>query len=336
MAAQAFQTEIKNRAIAFKHAHLGIYEKGTRPYINKNHQLTNLEYDHILPARLWEQTLWHGIRQDAINYFTTERIQWHGQCNNLLSSQVLCLNIFFPFRTRLNLITGFLKTHHASLKRVTGIEFEYTGQDNYFHESGGRGQNMTSADVVFFWEDNLGRRNITLTECKFTEQAFGECGKSSNPDRNRCNNGKAVIASYKSQCYRSQVGRLYWDMILAPNSPIKSEVLYKSKACPFRYDLYQLMRNQLLAHCLMQDKQNGLSGATFAVCHDARNTALTTYRNTNEYGTGNTLVIWKSFLKEPGAFGHFTYQDFMAYLDSIALPDELKPWRAYLNQRYGL
>jgi len=334
-----FYEEMKAKMVTYKTKTLGITEKGKRTIREKGtRNPITLEYEHILPARLWTQNLWSGIRQAAVNYFSHEKIKWHDQRDNLLSSQILCVNIFFPLRNHLPLVNGFLKKFYPSLAKVTDIDFEYIGprNRNYLKEPGGRGYNRTSADVAITWEDIEGKNNLLLVEFKFTEPNFGECSKSENPDRDRCNHGEVVISSPQTECYRSEVGRPYWEMVLSPQGPFIREMLNRTQYCPFRYDFYQLMRNQLLAKCIAEDKDSGFHVAEFAVCYDDRNETLLNLSHPID-SDSNPLTSWKSFLKNPSSFKHFTIQQLLKHIDHTDnLPSELKQWRAYLNTRYGL
>ncbi len=334
---RTFYEEMKAKMVMYKIKTLGITEKGKRTIREQGTRNTiTKEYEHILPTRRWTQNLWSGIRTAAVDYFSHEKIKWHDQRDNLLSSQILCVNIFFPLRNHPSLLDSLLREFYPSLAEVTDIDFEYIGPKNYFNEPGGRGYNRTSADVVITWEDTKGKSNLLLIEFKFTESNFGECSKSGNPDRERCNHGELVISSPQTECYRSEVDRPYWNIILSPQGPFVRGMLSKTQYCPFRYDFYQLMRNQLLAKCIAWDEDSGFSIVEFAVCYDDRNKSLLNLSHPID-GDSNPLTSWKSFLKDKNTFKHFTIQQFLEYIDHIDnLPSEVEQWRAYLNKRYGL
>jgi len=295
-------------------------------------------YEHILPARQWTQNLWSGIRRTAVDYFRRKKIKWHNQKDNLLSSQILCVNMFFSLKKHTSLLDSFLSDFYPSLAKVTDIDFEYIGPRtrNYFNELGGRGYNRTSADVAITWEDNKGKNNLLLVEFKFTEANFGECSKSGNPDRERCNHAELIISSPETQCYRSERKRTYWDIILSPQGPFIQEMLSKAKYCPFRYDFYQLMRNQLLAKCVAEDEDSGFHTVEFAVCYDDGNKTLMNLSHPIA-GNSNPFTSWQSFLKNPSSFKYFTIQQLLEHIDHTDnLPSELQQWRTYLNKRYDL
>jgi len=322
-----FYEEMKARMVDYKTNILGITEKGKR---------REREYDHILPSQQWPLNLWSGIQRQSIEYFSKNDIRWHRERDNLLSSQMLCVNIFFPLKNYPDLLAGLLKTFYPLLERVSEIDLEYIGPKNYFCEPGGRGYNRTSADVSIKWTDNEGRDNLLLVEFKFTEQNFGGCSKSENPNPERCDHLELVLSAPKTECYRSEVGRPYWDMIRSPEGIFVGEALARTRYCPFKHEFYQLMRNQLLAHCLANDSDTKLHTVEFAVCYDERNKGIQTISRPID-GENHVFSVWKSFLKKPETFKHFTIQHLLHHIDqSVSLSTETKVWRAFLGERYGL
>jgi len=292
-------------------------------------------YTHILPEVRWQLNLWDGIRKEAQLYFSDNQIAWHRDRHNLLSSQVLCVNIFFPLRKHPHLLKPWL-SHHFDVESICDLDFEYIGPEgnNYFNEKGGRGQNRTSSDLSITWRDGAKRKNMLLLEFKFTESNFGECSKKDNTNPERCRSSEKIVASPKTQCYRAKIGRKYWDKILDNDSPFRREVLTTERFCPFRYDFYQLMRNQLLAHCIRSDSTAGFDRVEFGVIYHADNEDL--LRMSHPFaGERNPLKVWPSLLRNPDTFHAFTIQGSLNTIDE-GLPEELVGWRTYLRQRYGL
>ena len=179
---------------------------------------------------------------------------------------------------------------------------------------------------------------MLLLEFKFTEPDFGQCSKQGNPDPERCLSlGKDMqnnIYSHKTKCYRTEVRRPYWDMILSDDGPLQQELLTKESYCPFRYDFYQLMRNQLLAHCIQSDPEEDFNRVEFGVIYHADNEVLTTMSRPFG-GERNPLKAWPNLLKNQNTFHVFTVQDFLDATEPN-LQGELASWRAYLKQRYDL
>jgi hypothetical protein len=321
-----FKEQMERHQIEYKTKALGIEQMGL---------WRGRRYPHILPKCMWNLNLWEGIRKKAERYFADNEIAWHIQNHNLLSSQIMCVNTFFPLRQHLDILKVWLSHHLNEIEKVIKLDFEYIGPKNYFNEPGGRGQNRTSSDLSITWQDKEGKKNILLLEFKFTEPDFGQCSRQGNPDPKRCYSSKKVVASPQTECYRVQEKkRRYWEYILSDDSLFQKELLTTESYCPFRYDFYQLMRNQLLAHRIQSDSRPGLNRVEFGVIYHAENEALT--RMPRPFGgERNPLKAWPNLLRNPKTFHVFTVQDF---LDAIEpnLQGEMASWRAYLKQRYDL
>ena len=119
-------------------------------------------YEHIIPHTLWEETLWQGIRNDLPTYISSHNIQAHTGTHNLLSSWILCANLYFIVRTNpgfKQLILGFLKKHiSAKIIGITNTELEFAldgelSPGKLLGEYGGnRGSGQTSPDLAFIVE----------------------------------------------------------------------------------------------------------------------------------------------------------------------------------------
>ena len=295
------------------------------------------KYPHILPEDCWSLNLWEEISNEAIKYFARSDIAWHKYKHNLLSSQVMCVNIFFPLKQHLDVLKPWLSLHFRNVENVVDLDFEYIGPEdkNYFNEKGGRGQNRTSSDISITWLDSAKRKNMLLLEFKFTEPDFGQCSKQGNPKPERCFSSRKVVASPQAECYRVEdKKRRYWEYVLSSDSPFRREVLTTERFCPFLYDFYQLMRNQLLAHCIQTDSKAGFKRVDFGVVYHADNDRL--LRMSHPFGgERNPLTAWPTLLGNPDTFHAFTVQDLIGTIE-VRLPADLIAWRTYLKQRYGL
>lgn len=322
-----FRSQIQARLIRYKRKVLKCEAEGA---------WRGKPYPHILPLKKWQYNLFEGIRDSVVEYFKARNIAWHNQRHNLLSSQILCVNLFFPLREHLGVIQSFLTPHFSKIGRVIDIDFEYSGppRRNYFNEEGRRGQNRTSSDIALIWEDKSGNKNMLLLEFKFSEPGFGECSKQGNPNRRRCQSARRVIEAPNENCWRAIRKRTYWDMILSNDNPFRREALTVERYCPFRYDFYQLMRNQLLAHCIETDPQADFSRVDFGVIYHADNEAL--LKMARPFGEeSNPLKAWPMLLRAPSKFHVFTIQELISVIDR-KLPEGLISWRGYLKQKYNL
>jgi len=323
------RSRMETTAIRYKEEVLGVHKGG------KWH---GQEYRHILPTEVWDLNLWEQIRDTARIHFVEEEIAWHDQRHNLLSSQILCVNIFFPLRNEPTLLAGFLADRIPQLAGVGKMYFEYIGDRNYLNEPGGRGQMRTSADVALEWFDASNSRGLLLLEFKFTEREFGRCGGATsrgNADKSRCRQPSEVVQAPEKMCYLvDPKKRPYWQIALGPDSPLRIDLLTKEPYCPFRYDFYQLMRNQFLAHLIESDPDSGFQRALFGVAYHGENEEL--QRMGRPFGgERNPLRAWAGLLREPDCFITFTVQDLLRWIDP-RLPSRLEEWRMFLSEKYGL
>lgn len=226
---------------------LSVTARRPAPWIDQAGHSRGL-HDHCLPAEHAADNLLPEA-QGAIELFSSLGIPWHcgvadGPGNNLLSSQVQCVNALFPMiddPERIRRAFG----HVVDIAEVLPIEdgryvtFEYIGPVDYFDEGLGkprtRGSRCTSVDAAFRYRTHDGRTELALVEWKYTEQYRRK--RAANPayDLTR-------IARY---------GPDFHD----PSGPLRSDVLPIELMLdePF----YQLMRQQLLAHRLEVDRAEG-------------------------------------------------------------------------------
>ena len=157
-------------------------------------------------------------------------------------------------------------------------------------------------------------------------------GVQYNPDYKRCLSSKEIVNSPQTQCYRAEIGQRYWETILAIDSPFRQDLLTVESVCPFRYEFYQLMRNQVLAHCIERDSEMNYNKVEFGVMYHAGNDKLIEMRRA--FGGEKDLIkAWHKLLREPSNFHSFTIQQFLDTIQS-KLPAGLVNWRRYLKEKY--
>jgi len=324
-----FRSKMESAAVRHKETDLGVRTCG---------KWQGAEYRHILPPELWDLNLWEPIRDSATAHFREEGISWHNQRHNLLSSQVQCVNVFFPLRDAQELLGPVLVNYLPRLARVGRMHFECIGNKNYLNEPGTRGRMRTSADVALEWYDAHNSKNLLLLEYKFTETAFGGCSGAKSPgnkDKSRCRRASEVAGAPDRMCYLVDPHRRpYWEIALASDGPLRPDLLARESYCPFRYDLQQLMRNQFLAHQIESDPGSGFDSATFGVVYHEDNEQL--LRMGHPFGgERNPFTAWRGLLRKPGRFIALTIQELLASVDS-RLPSDLARWREFLHARYEL
>lgn len=312
---------------------------------SKNGFQNKKEYNHIVPKEIWHETLWEGIRLELPDYLRDNKIQAHTGTHNLLSSWVVCANLYFPvrqFKSLKNLMTEFLKQNISNqITEITCVELEFAFPENDpLHPSnllgekdGSRGSGQTSPDVVFLVKTNNGN-GIVLTECKYTEHSFYSCSarrtddnerRKGNPDPLRCMS-PANTTNYKSICHQSDWERKYWDIL--------NLTKYGKGAlnrCPAATAGYQLFRQQALAEGIMQSGKYSIVAST--VAFDNRNTNLKSCLNRT--GINDFQTEWSKEFDGKTIFKTWTHQEWVQFVRDNQVNGEFDNWVHYLNERYG-
>lgn len=198
-----------------------------------------------LPRDHAAHNLLRGVRGPAVALFHELGIPWHcgvdgGPGNNLLSSQVQCVNALMPAVGDAS-VPARVFASAIDVGEVVEIEagrfltFEYIGPTDYFGESPGRprvrGARCTSVDAAFQHIAPDGVLELVLVEWKYTE-------------------------SYATAPLRDPVRdairrRRYEVDLLDPDGPINSSVVSVDDLLV--EPVYQLVRQQLLAWRLERD-----------------------------------------------------------------------------------
>jgi len=308
-------------------------------------------HEHVLPVDAWELNLWPGINsksgQSLLNYLEGNRIRKHPGSHNLLSSWVLCANLYFPFRSEYGyeILVGFLRQFISpEINSVSCLELEYEADDATLQPStllgemdGGRGAGQTSPDVAFLVETENGP-GIILLECKFTEHNFYPCSgrkpnpRNGNPNRDlaRCLNVAGILDDPGMQCHLYEWRRKYWDHL---KPIINSHAISQLKACPAAFDGYQLFRQQALAEGIAQSDKFAL--VISAVAYDKRNTGLMHSLNRST-GIKDICSEWSLLFNGKAGFSTFTHQAWVDWVRGHDKQGRWKEWLAYIARRYSM
>ena len=294
-------------------------------------------YPHILPGGSQEKAFFDP---SVMNYMEAHDIAYHVESLNLRSSQACCLNFFYHLRQNLDLASEVLRGWFPDLAKVISIEFEYTGPEavtKWLGEppGGKRGQNRTSVDAAIWYADAKKKPRLSLVEWKYTETSFGNCGgyvSDGNADPKHCRTLDVSSIKPRTDCYLQQGNhptnrRRYWDHMEAAGIDYH---VFEKPGCPFRGPLYQVLRQQLLAHWLETSTDNTVD---VAVACFKGNEDLLRSPSYLRHVHPDLPSAWRAFLAEPERFQVLHVEDLMAqcdYLSSVAT----SPWREYLRERY--
>ena len=304
----------------------------------------NRQYKHIIPKVLWEETLWQGIREDLPDYLSSKKIHSHTGTHNLLSSWVVCANLYYIVRINdgfKKLMLGFLRSHVSDKIthiKETELEFAFDGKlspaNLLGEQDGNRGSGQTSPDVAFMVETDDGK-GVILTECKYTEHSFYRCSarrttngpssKVANPAPNRCMQA-AKGYDYKAICHQTVWQRKYWDHL------ILSEYGRKNlKRCPASTAGYQLFRQQSLAEGISATNKYDL--VVTSVAFDGRNQSL--IECMRAAGVPDFTSGWAELFTGKALFKTWTHQQWVEYVRQNGKDSLQKNWAEYMNNRYG-
>lgn len=263
----------------------------------------------------------------------------HRWARALNSSQCFAVNLFGPLKDdparTLMMLQKLLPGRNIQAKDSVSVEFEYTPRHapEWLGESG----QPTQVDV-YLRVDRSGRCiGHILIEVKLSESSFGQCrgwnGKQNNsthnPDRTRCEDIAAILASPASECWLAETeGRHYWTHIQQSGSAFSMDALHSAGSCPFRHGLYQIMRNRVLADELARH-----SGSAWSECVLCSHPANKGVWNLDQpvLGLQNALDAFRS-LTSKDAIRDWNAKTMVAEI--AAADPALTDWANWMNQRY--
>ncbi|MBL7111062.1 MAG: hypothetical protein ISS19_03890 [Bacteroidales bacterium] len=336
MSKDNFILEQRKHQIIWRKTNISTTEKGFQ---------NGKDYEHIIPKNKWKETLWSGIRTGLPAYLDQKNIQHHTGTHNLLSSWIVCANLYFPVRLNKSLqqlMLAFLKQRVSSeITEIEEVELEFAfPEKDGLHPSlllgeldGNRGSGQTSPDVAFIVKTPFSK-GIVLTECKYTEHSFYKCSarrtidkgeREGNPNPTRCMQSRSVI-DYKTICHQTIWGRKYWN-----NLHLSNYGRTTLKRCPAATAGYQLFRQQALAEGIRKSSEFSLVASS--VAFDARNNTLIECLKST--GINDFQTEWAKLFDGKAIFKTWTHQEWVQFVRANQVNGEFNNWLGYLNKRYG-
>lgn len=265
------------------------------PYVQQDGSLSERLYPFCLPPEHATVSLLPEVRETALGLFAELRIPWHagvdgGPSNHLLSSQVQCVNALGQMihdPDRLVRAFGPVVGTDEVLEIEPGrwLTFEYIGDTDYFHEALNgqrtRGAHCTSVDAAFVHRTVERVVELVLVEWKYTESY-----------RQR------TIDPVKDEVRRQRYGTALTD----PDGPVRADLLGFSDLVD--EPLYQLMRQQLLAHQLEHDRAHGAARVRVVHVHPTANLAYQqSLQRPTQRALGDTVgEVWAKLLRHPDRY----------------------------------
>jgi hypothetical protein len=310
----------RQRASAWKQTTSALPDEARLPaqYVKKSGEAKGPAYSFCLPSQHAALTLLPEVRDEALALFVELGIPWHagvagGPSNHLLSSQVQCVNALGQMVTDpariVQAFAGPLGTATVhQIEPARWLTFEYIGPGDLLNEAVNgkrvRGANCTSVDAAFVHTTTDGVRELVLLEWKYTESY-----------RRRTPSPAQDAVRWKR----------YGELLMASDSPIDMTLLSFAELC--QEPLYQLMRQQLLAHELEKMGAEGAERVRVVHVSPPANLAYQTSLFDVAAALGPTVsAVWKQLLLQPDRF---------VSLDSSILLNSAVTSEHYV-QRYGM
>ena len=310
---------------------------------SKNGFFKGKPYRHIVPKELWKDTLWNPIRGLLLSYLNDSNIQHHSGVNNLLSSWIACVNLYFIIRENKEFKNLFLKFLQERVSQrivdVNNVELEFAFNNKLCPEKilgergGKRGAGQTSPDISFLVTTEKSK-GVIFVENKYAERNFSNCSarrkddskkRVGNSDPGRCMKA-ALNCDYKNICHQVDWGRKYWS-----HFSLTEYGRLKLTRCPAATAGYQLFRQQALANGVA--KQSDFDLVVSTVAFDKRNQELVNCLKTT--GIQDFTKDWKNVVQCRAIFKSWSHQEWVEFVRRNRFDDLQIKWIDYIEERYG-
>lgn len=334
-----FENSMKNYQTTWRSTNL--------PLIIGNGEQNGVTKPYILLKKDYRQSFFPDIRdslfEELDGYVKSKRVKPHTGIHNLMSSWVVCANMYWPFRNPegFTLLASFLKqVTGLDIHEITDIDLEYEDDDIDFKpgkllgedDGGMRGSGQTSPDLAIRFITKDGKTGITLIESKFSEHSFYSCsgysktkpGKPINDKKERCLNPSLIVDSNFKECHLATWDRKYWDLL---GKELDRSKFSSLKKCPMSSSCYQLFRQQALAKGLEQKYDISVS----AVATDSRNEELKNSSIRN--GMKPFPEGWRELFPNLKLYW-FSHNEWFNYVRTNNSNGRWNEWIEYIGVRY--
>ena len=293
------------------------------------------KYVHILPKDEWHNTIWDKFKKELLDYLNKENIQHHTGSHNLLSSWVLCSNLYFGAFVNDNLKELFRQFLEYKLEikidEIKDIQLEFVLPEKLspvylLGEPGGkRGTKQTTPDLAIEYITN-GKINLILVECKYTEHGFYDCPAKKDKSNDVCTK-KETMKSIKKDCIQIQWGRKYWEYL-----NISKNGYNMLKCCPAYSGGYQIVRQQALAEGIK--KYGNYEDVWSCIAYDGRNESL--MKSMHRIGINSIKNEWENLFELKTKFVIWEHQEWAEYVRKNGKEKYENDWVKYINNRYEI
>ena len=258
----------------------------------------------------------------------------HRWARALNSSQCFGVNLFSPLARNPRLARVILSQlqpgRFFSDQDQVSVLFEYTpaGAAQWLGEAG----QPTQIDVCFQIDRPVRAPSFVFVEVKYSERSFGASRgwkqTARGSDKLDCLDVSAILNDH-SKCWLVRVEhRRYWEIMAQPQSSMAPEEIKAAGACPFRYGLYQLMRNRVLADEMV--RQSRAEWVDVVACTHPANKRLRILAESISCHA-DAIEAFRSLSSE-SSLGSWDARRVIE-LTATAAP-ELEEWRNWMQRRY--
>lgn len=294
-----------------------------------------------------------SVELNAIEYFAARNIKWHSQ-NELHSSQISCLNFWFPMIHRPELLAEVLRKLGYSVAEVLPFKLDFLSElsDAGWNVVNGSlfSQGSVPPHFIAFewigWRNYLGELQGTHVAGNFTRTRGQHFSSVDFAIRFRRNDGKIQIImcewkyteSYSagvltrySNSGTDRLGRIYRPHL--ENATCQIE-LGQIAADALLYNPFdQMMRHQLLCSAMEQAGEMDASIVSYLhIAPKANRELMETITSPGLQGLGQDIYkVWTSLVPQERFKGVHT-EEILDILSGVAGNED---WVIYLLDRYG-
>lgn len=334
-----FESQMKDYQTIWRAKHL--------PLISGTGHQNRVSKPYILPNKAYQENFFPEIRNALFSkqggYLVSMKVKPHTGIHNLMSSWVLCANLYWPFRNPEGfvMLSEFLKRSTGlDIHKITDLDLEFEDNDREYKpgpllgegDGGIRGSGQTSPDLSVRFRTKEDKKGILLIESKFSEHSFYVCSgykktpsdKTNNERKERCLNSALIADSDFKECHLLSWNRRYWDLLGSELDKVKFSSL---RRCPMSSSCYQLFRQQALAKGLEDKYDISVS----AVVTDLRNTVL---KNSSERNGMKPFPEGWQELFPNLSFFWFAHNDWFNFVRQNDTNGRWNRWVDYIGERY--
>ena len=310
-----------------------ISEQGRSPTDYKGQQ-----YGYMLGLSCEDENLYWSIRGNdgARKFFAERRIKWwshngfdtagnNGPTRNMASSQIMCVNFLLPLAEIDGALEAVVRAIDSDVERVVDIrykgpaarvEFEWIGAPKSLEGVTTKGQNSTSVDAFVIADTGTSLRAY-LMEWKYVE---GE-------PPNRIDYGTGTAGETR----RGRYSNLYYARSSSFSHKVPMNTLLYG-------DIYQLMRNRLLADRMVANAELGVSDAKVVLVVPEGNTAYMqpAYLSNRFPKLGTVSEVFRATLKDPNRAFATVSPSLLLEAVEQECGEAVSCWATYMRERYGL